>query len=135
MLRSVKVLTRHSAIRYLIIGSTAFAADYIVLLIGYYTLNFPLNMATTLGFFTGFIISFSINKSWVFGGRHRKHVVRQLIEYSLLVAFNYIFTVWFVGYFNTLGLAPAIGKLIAMGLIVCWNYVLFRWVIFTYKNS
>jgi putative flippase GtrA len=110
----------------------AFSADYFVLVISYYILNLPLWLSTSLGYFTGFAISFTINRRWVFGGKQRE-IRRQVPEYFTLVVFNYIFTVVSLGFLNNRGITPGISKLLVMILIMCWNYVLFRWVIFTNK--
>ena len=127
----IKHLTGHSTSRYLVVGVSAFGADYALLLFTYYVVGLPLAIATTIGFFSGFAISFTFNKQWVFGGEQKKRPARQVIEYLTLLAFNYLFTVWSISYLNDHGLQPFIGKLIVMTLVMCWNYTLFRWVIFT----
>ncbi len=120
----------HSASKYFVVGLSAFAADYLVLLITYYLINLPLKVATSLGFFSGFIISFGVNRKWVFGGNQRKRLWRQIAEYLALLIFNYVFTVWGVSFLNNHSIKPFIGKLLVMGLVMCWNYALFRWIIF-----
>jgi putative flippase GtrA len=122
----------HSSSRFFLVGITAFGVDYIVLLFLYYALGVNLEAATAIGFIAGFAISFTANKQWVFGsGRQKKKLTRQITEYAALVLFNFGFTVASVSLLNNYGIRPAIGKLIAMALVMCWNYTLFRWVIFT----
>jgi len=128
-------LVSHSSSRYFAVGVSAFATDYLVLLFTYYVINLPLKVATSLGFFTGFIISFSVNRQWVFAGKQRKHISRQIAEYVALLIYNYFFTVWGVSFLNNHGIKPFIGKLLIMGLIMCWNYALFRWVIFVGEDK
>lgn len=133
----LKVITTkylsHSGLRYFAVGLSAFGADYVVLLFCYYALGLPLKLATSAGFVTGFLISFSVNRQWVFGGRHRKRLARQAAEYISLLIFNYLFTVFGVSFLNNHGIRPFIGKLLIMGIIMCWNYALFRWVIFAHE--
>jgi len=128
-----KKIILHSASRYFIVGSLAFGSDYALLLLSYYIVGLPLKLATTIGFFTGFLISFTINKQWVFAGQQRKRIHRQASEYLALLICNYLFTVYAVNILNNHGLGPAISKILVMALIMCWNYALFRWVIFS-KN-
>ncbi len=131
MFNLFKQTSRHSASKYFIVGVSAFTVDYLMFLLTYYILAIPLKIATAVGFIAGFGISFSVNKKWVFGGgKQHKKIVRQLIEYSLLVIFNLALTVWAVSFLSGRGVAPFIGKLMVMGAIMCWNYVLFRWAIF-----
>jgi len=125
-----KIFLSHSAYKYFVVGILAFSSDYVLLLVSYYVIGLPLKIATTIGFFTGFLISFTINKQWVFGGKQKKNTNRQVIEYLILLGFNYVFTVWTVNLLNEHKVGPAISKLFVMVLIMCWNYVLFRWIIF-----
>lgn len=102
-----------------------------VLLTLYYILKINLEVATAIGFIVGFAISFTANKQWVFGkAEQKKKLPRQITEYALLLSFNFIFTVLAVNLLNNHGIRPVIGKLMVMVLIMCWNYALFRWVIF-----
>lgn len=118
------------------VGIFAFAIDYLLLLFLYYILNVNLEVATASGFIAGFIISFSANKKWVFGHeKQKKRLHRQVIEYSALVVFNFVFTVAAVSFMNNHGIRPTIGKLIVMAIIMCWNYVLFRWIIFVHEKE
>jgi putative flippase GtrA len=121
----------HSSSKYFIVGLLAFGIDYAVLLSLYYLAGLNLELATSIGFIVGFMISFTVNKQWVFGQvKQRKHLVRQVVEYVCLLIFNFIFTVVTVNFLNQHGVPPVVGKLMVMGLIMCWNYALFRWVIF-----
>jgi putative flippase GtrA len=102
----------------------------------YYVLDINLEAATSIGFLVGFAISFTVNKQWVFGRqKQKKRLHRQIAEYAVLVTFNFIFTVGVVSFLNSHGILPAIGKLMAMALIMCWNYALFRWVIFAHDET
>lgn len=125
-----------SLIKYIFVGGSAFAADYATLLVLYYGASVALGVATTCGFFTGFIISFYMNRKWVFGdaGSSRK-LKRQLVEYLGLVVFNYLFTVFAVSLLNDLGVMPWLGKLLVMVLITGWNYMLFSRFIFSKKTT
>lgn len=125
-----------SRIRYLTSGLIAFIVDYGLLLFTYYVLRLPLPLSTSIGFVSGLVLSFQINRKWVYGksGRDR-HPIRQLIEYSLLVALNYIFTVLSINWLNDKGVSPVVSKIIIMALIVIWNYLIFSKLIFTSKEK
>jgi putative flippase GtrA len=127
-------LASHSAVRYLFIGASAFATDYLFLLFLYQALGVNLFFSTSAGFLAGFLISFISNRQWAFGGAHSKRVTRQVVEYLLLAGFNYLFTVYAVALLNSYGVKPFVGKILVMGVIVAWNYVIFRWVIFKHQK-
>ncbi len=126
---------RNSVLKYLLSGTTAFGLDYILLITTYYVIGLPLAVATSIGFISGFLVSFSLNRQWVFPSGPQRNIRRQVIEYIALLVFNYFFTVWGVSFLNDHGVSPAIGKLGIMALIVCWNYALFRWVIFAKQSN
>jgi putative flippase GtrA len=124
-----------SLIKYLITGVSAFAVDYVTLTVFYYFVSVNLSLATTLGFVAGFIVSFISNRNWVFGanGSERK-ASKQLVKYSILIVFNYLFTVVSLNMLKGIGVEPFIGKIMIMGLITIWNYLLFKCVIFAPKK-
>lgn len=127
-----KRLIEKELFKYLAIGGVAFVVDYLALLTAYYVFKFPLVIASSVGFLCGFLISYSANRFWVFGNSGAKRSPkRQLIEYGLLVGFNYAFTVFSLHYLLELGVKPEIGKLIIMSLIVVWNFVIFKTKIFS----
>lgn len=127
-----KLINHNTVIKYLITGGLAFTADYILLLACYYVFLLPLWLATTLGYLGGLCVSFLVNRTWVFGehGKQRK-MTRQLVEYVLLLLFNYVFTVFAIRIFDSLGVSPAISKIVVTAMIAGWNYIIFNKVIFS----
>ena len=135
LVTKLKRLVGHSASRYLVIGLLAFGLDYAILMVSYYVVGMPLAAATFVGFLAGFLISFSGNKLWVFGGEQSKRTRRQVAEYIALLAGNCLFTIWSVGFLNAHGFPPFIGKMAPIALVTCWDYMLFRWAIFGKRSD
>lgn len=131
-----KLINQNTVIKYLLTGGLTFAVDYLVLLTGFYVFLLPLWAATTLGYLAGLCVSFFINRVWVFGehGKQRK-MARQLVEYVLLLLFNYIFTVFTIRLLDNLGVTPAISKIIVTAMIAGWNYLIYNKVIFTHDKG
>lgn len=131
-----KLINQNTAIKYLLTGGLTFAVDYLVLLACYYVFLLPLWLATTLGYLGGLCVSFYINKKWVFGARGKQRkMTRQLVEYILLLVFNYAFTVFVIRLLDNLGVAPAISKIVITAMIAGWNYLIYSKVIFTHDKS
>lgn len=127
--------SKQSILRYLSIGLLAFITDYIIFITLYYYLDLNLAISTTAGYFIGLLVSFSINRLWVFGQRGRsRHPIRQIIEYLSLVVFNYFFTLLAIVKLQHEGVEPLVGKVIVVGVTVFWNYILFKKVIFADKK-
>lgn len=126
-----KLINHNKAMKYLFTGGLSFLVDYLLLLACYYALSQPLWFATTIGYLGGLCISFSINRAWVFGehGKKRK-ITRQLVEYVLLLLFNYAFTVYAIRILDSMGVSPSISKIVLTFVIAIWNYIIFNKFIF-----
>lgn len=125
-----------SIVRYLIAGGLTFGVDYGSLVACYYLFDLSLWLATSVGYIAGLCVSFSLNRRWVYGdkGRERK-AGYQLVEYTILLVFNYFFTVFAVHILNTFNIPPSVSKICVTVLIVCWNYVIYSRVIFRTKGT
>jgi putative flippase GtrA len=131
-----KLINHNTVIKYLLTGGLAFAVDYLLLLSCYYVFSLPLWVATTLGYLGGLCVSFFINRTWVFSerGKQRK-MTRQLVEYVLLLLFNYAFTVFAIRLFDSRGISPAISKIVITAMIAGWNYIIFNKIIFAHGKD
>lgn len=121
--------TRKQLLRYLITGGLAAGAEYSL----FYVLNLlaglSLILSNSAAYTSGFIISFILNRVWSF--ESKGHLGRQLLLYSILFGINLILSNILVSFFtNQLGLATMISKAIAMGVIVLWNFVIYKKIIY-----
>jgi putative flippase GtrA len=119
---------------YLLSGCVAFAVEYTSFLFFYYLLNFHLLVANSTSFLAGLIVSFSLNRLWVFNEQehaHKSH--KQLILYFSLALTNLIIINFLISWFKSLGLNIALAKLSVMLIIVSWNFIIFRKLVFKYK--
>lgn len=121
--------TRKQLLRYLITGGLAAGAEYSL----FYVLNLlaglSLILSNSAAYTSGFIISFILNRVWSF--ESKGHLGRQLLLYSILFGINLILSNILVSFFtNQLELATMISKAIAMGIIVLWNFVIYKKIIY-----
>jgi putative flippase GtrA len=125
---SIASLSRHSAVRFVLVGGTSFVLDAgtLFLLHGVFKLWLPL--ATVLAYAVAFIANFGLNRKWAFAADNG-HVGRQLHRYLYLVAANLILTVIGVQGLTWLGLPYLVSKVVTSGVVAAINYVAFRlWV-------
>lgn len=134
--QKIQSLKNKEPVRYLIAGGSAFVVDYGALVVAYYAIRLSLGLSTTLGYFAGFLISFFANRYWVFSksGTTRKPI-KQVVEYTILVIFNYFFTLIAIQKLDMVGIKPSVGKILVMVLIVVWNYLIFQKLIFSDKKQ
>lgn len=128
--------SRKQLARFLSGGLVSVAIDYLgfALLV---KLGAHLFVAATVSYVVGFAVSFTLNKVWVFGAvkgaqHHKTHL--QATLYFALFLFNITFTNLFIYFAHQQGLSPYIGKACTILLITCWNFVLYKKVIFRLKG-
>lgn len=118
-------------LKFLLSGGSAAIVEYITFLV----LNVLLTtywviLSQIVSFLFGFIVSFFLNKTWVF--QASGNTKSQLVKYVILAAINLIltsFVIWLL--VNKLQIPGWIAKVIVMGMVAIWNYVLFSRIIFS----
>jgi putative flippase GtrA len=128
---------RHKFVKYLIVGLVSLAGDYLVFLLAYYLLDWPLSVSVPAGLITGIIVNFSLNKLWAFSSKstiQANSIKRQLLYYGLLLIVNSVFTYLLVRFLENYSVSASIGKLIATVCIVIWNYLIYNFAIFKPKE-
>lgn len=129
--------TRAQIIRFLIAGLATTTADYGTFLLLKNLIGTGLFVASLASLAAGFVVSFTINRLWVFGAdsRHSKQSGwLQLVMYSALFSFNVAFTYLFIGQLELMGIEAYKSKIIAIGLITIWNFVFYKKFIFKVRR-
>ena len=116
-------------VKYVITGCISIAADFLLLyafteLLGvWYVFSKAITSAIV------FWVNFLLNRFWSF--RSRGPIGRQLILYGLLFAFN-LAVAGSLLYFLTdrVGLPYLLSNVFVVGLLVCWNFILYKKVIY-----
>lgn len=114
--------------KFLTSGVSAAVVEYGVFLL-LVNLIFPdkVIVAQTTSFLSGLIISFSLNRRWVFSSERK--ISHTFIEYFTLAIINLVITNFLLlGLRHFLPLAAA--KVVIMGCVAGWNYFIFRKIIF-----
>jgi putative flippase GtrA len=125
--------TIHLLIKYGATGLSAVITDYGTFAFLYGVAKVPLIVATISSLSAGFIVSFILNRMWVFeahkGNAHNSARL-QIALYMVLFAFNTAFTYLFIRYTGKLGFNPYLAKLCSIGIIMLWNFVVYKKIIF-----
>lgn len=110
---------------FLIVGGISAGIDaggFVVLT----SLAVPPLVSSPISFLASFAFNFFANRSFVFRAPPERW---QIVKYTALVAVNTGISSLLVAAGIALGLTPLFSKLISMGLIATWNFVLLRvWV-------
>jgi putative flippase GtrA len=112
---------------YLLAGGVSLLLDVTTLFVLHGLLRTQLAVATTIAYVVGLLCNYWINRWWVFAGSQSHG--RSALRYGLLVVFNYSATIVIVTSLTAAGLPYVIGKLIAVGGTLVWNFLAYRhWV-------
>lgn len=116
--------------RFLLSGGSAAAAEYAVFIALQLTLGSEnLFISQSVSFGSGFIVSFVLNRNWVF--RSSGAISNELTKYMVMAAVNLIVGNLLLG----LLVGPAelnqyVAKFLVMALIAAWNYLIFSKIVF-----
>lgn len=117
--------------RYLIIGFSSFFLEYALFFGLFRGIGLTAIISNTLAITIAFCFNFIMNRNWSF--QSQSNIMKQLFQYLLLFSFNLMVSNIFIyatqEYMN---ISPLISKVLIMGLIVIWNFIIYKKVI--YKN-
>lgn len=128
-------MINNKLLKFLIAGGTAALVEYgVFAAINSFLTGEWVVLSQTVSFLTGFIVSFLLNKNWVFkgGGGAGKS---QLLKYSLLAGINLLLSniaLWI--FVENLEWNHSLAKFTVMAMVAVWNYLLFSRLIFMEKK-
>lgn len=115
-------------VRFLLSGSAAAAGEYAVFL----SLNhagLPLIATNSCSFAAGLLVSFLLNRRWVFKSSGKRH--KEFMAYLILAFINLFISNGLVySGVHLLEVSLPMSKLVSMLIIAGWNYYIFPKVVF-----
>lgn len=117
-------------IRFLLSGGSAAAAEYVVFIALQGALGFAwLVLSQSTSFACGFVVSFLMNRHWVF--RSQGNWRGELARYGALAAINLVLgNLTMLLLVDHLRMHVLLAKLVVMGMIAAWNYLIFSRLVF-----
>ncbi len=126
----MQLKVERSFIRYIIVGGSAFAIEYLSYLFLLKALKFNYVTASIIVYSVIFWFVFYTNRRWSF--QSDGAVLPQLVKYLLLFAFNNLVGNILLLRFltETLKISDVISPIIKMACIVIWNYFIYKHIIY-----
>ena len=125
----LKPKTLHQFVRYAITGSIAFSTEYATFYLLYHIMELWYVWSNSIAMTVAFSISFTLNRFWSF--KSQRNAFLQFIMYGTLFLINvFVSNMAMLLFTDVLGVKPLLSKLIAVGIIVCWNFSINKKVIF-----
>lgn len=115
--------------RYLVVGGSVYILELLVIAIASHA-GANSVVAVSLSFWIGLMVSFVLQKLFTFGDRrtHHKILIPQIIAVSLLVLWNFGFTIAVTRLLSSIN--PVITRTIALLITTVWNFYLYQTRIF-----
>lgn len=117
-------------LRFLASGLSAAATEYLAFISLRTVLGDDmLIICQSLSFMCGFLVSFYLNRKWVFAssGSHNKELVSSLVLAGVNIVISSAIILLLV---TRVDLDSRIAKVIVMGFVAVWNYVIYKTLIF-----
>jgi len=123
--------------QFLVVGVITLLIDLAVTIALNNLLHFPPYLSSAIGFLSGFVFNFPMNRKKVF--KHSKddrfRLMTQIYFYITLCALNLLITSLFSELLVAAGLYIAYAKLIITAMISIWNFLIFRYFVFSKKTD
>jgi putative flippase GtrA len=115
--------------KYLISGFSAFGIDWVVYFLATRAFGFDEFISNVFSVLSGATCAFLANKFWSFS--NRENTARQTKRFAALFVFNYLFQqVGFYIAIHYIGLHDLLAKVILVGMMVSWNYLIYKYWIY-----
>lgn len=130
MVQKLAKLAKSNFGKYLIVGGSVYLLELAVIVLAQ-NAGATAVEAVSISFVIGLIVSFILQKFVTFGDKrvHHKILLPQFIAVTLLVIFNFCFTVLMTKIFTHL-LPAVVIRTLAIGVTTLWNFYLYRTRIF-----
>jgi putative flippase GtrA len=130
MKAKLRVLLQQPGYRYLVVGVSVYIFELLVI-VAAQRLGAGAVLAVGLSFWLGLLVSFGLQKAVTFSDRrtHHRVLLPQIAAFSLLVLFNFGFTLLVTKLLSP-PVPAVITRTIALGITTFWNFYLYKTRIF-----
>lgn len=114
--------------KYLFVGGSSALMELLLFQVLLSVICLPVVPSNLTAIAVSTVYNFLLNRAWSF--QQKGWTWRSVVLYILLFCFNSVFSSAFIFVLSSMDVVPVVAKLISMACIVCWNYILYKRVIF-----
>lgn len=119
---------RKQFIKYILVGGSTAAFELGVFTILRRAAHMDVAPANVIAVIMSTSLNFALNRGWAF--KAASNLSRSIILYLILFFFNMTFTTSAISIMVGWNVPDIFAKLITMGMVTIWNYVIYRKIIF-----
>lgn len=112
---------------YLLVGASTALAELLLFQVLYY-FSGDTSISNVIAVVVMTLVNFCINGTVTF--QQSTNPIASLVKYLVLFCFNTVFSTFVIAIGANLGFPAVLVKLCTMCCIVCWNYILYKKVVF-----
>jgi putative flippase GtrA len=120
---------KYSFLRYGLVGFLTVLLDFLLLFLFFNILTLTLDISVSLAFILSLVFNFFFHRSYTFK-KANGNAKWQLKKYLLIVLISYFITLFLVNYFVDMGLNIYLAKLITVGVVYIYGYLLGKFFVF-----
>ena len=121
-------LIAKQGILYLLIGAGTALLELGLFQLLFLIVGLPVEASNIIAVVVATACNFALNGTVTFKGS--TNLIRSIVLYALLFLFNTAFSTLVIAWLVDIGVTSLFAKLATMVCIVCWNFVLYRKVVF-----
>lgn len=122
-------MIKQQFLKFIVIGVLSTIVNYSVFYILYEFLTLHYIAASALGFISGVIFGYELNKNWTFAVQ--KESSRYFYTYFLVYLFSLVLGLMFLEFLvSGLGIIPELANFLTIGLTTCTNFVGIKFWVF-----
>lgn len=122
-------------VKYVIAGLISTIADLLLMYFLYGVFNISLPVATSVAYLLSFVVSFVLQKFWAFRDSKQKGLLKQIIQYSIVVLINAGLNVYLVEKLVwDFGIWYMSAQIIVCGILALISFFVYRFIIFNKKE-
>ncbi len=122
-------LTVQQFLKYSITGCTSFVVEYAAFYLIYHFIGLWYIWSNSIAMTLGFVTSFFMNRTWSF--KSKANIYRQFVMYGTLFIINLFISNSLMYLFSDIiGIIPPISKIFSVMILTCWNFIIYKKVIF-----
>lgn len=128
----IKYIFKLKIIKYIIAGVVSYLIEISTLLSIHKIFKISVLESAAIAFWIGLLTSFVVQKFFTFNNYHKKYnlLAMQVIQYSILVLVNYVFTLIVVYIFSQKYII--FSRTLALIITTGWNYIVYKRI---FKNE
>jgi putative flippase GtrA len=116
-------------LKYLVVGTSSAFFEILIFYVLLNIIKVNLLISNTIAYTIIFCYNYILQRTWAF--KSSSNVSKQIIQYGILFCFNlFVSNALIVVFYQKLNIHEIIAKMMTIGVVVSWNFIIYKKIIF-----